>query len=456
MLAAALTLALAPAAHAAGWKQVTASDGANTDQVSLLRTTDGTLHVAWRHGAPNADSLMHTTIGADGKIGATSTVVSGWADVQNPAIVNAPGGIRMFWGSIRSTEPTETNDAMSTALSPDGGATWVLQEGNVVQDNAQAYASPTTAATLPDGTPLQTWYGTLGVWVHSGLTPVTQNFNLQTPLGSYGYLPGIAVDAGRPVVAWYSNANGHLGVYAQDVASDGSPIGGPVNMPGTSDMQIGQTGRTPIAARAGGGSFVAYATGYPALTRIRVWRVGAPTSTLVGKAVGGASATVATDANGRVWVVWEDDHSADPLVFARRSNRTGTAWGATVAVGRPKGSISAYDVDASAIGGSALDVFGSFALNSGTPLATYTRRILPGLTLLAAGTPRRGKASKVKFTVLDAGDPVKGAKVTAGGASGRSGGNGKVTLTVHAGRHLTAHAAAPGYAKASRRLVVKR
>ena len=77
MVAAPLALALAPAAHAAGWKQVTASDGANTDQVSLLRTGDGTLHVAWRRGAPNADALMHTTISRGGRIGATSTVVAG-------------------------------------------------------------------------------------------------------------------------------------------------------------------------------------------------------------------------------------------------------------------------------------------------------------------------------------------------------------------------------------------
>ncbi len=457
ILAAPVALALAPAAHAAGWKQVTASDGANTDQVSLLRTTDGTLHVAWRHGAPNADSLMHTAIGPDGRIGATSTVVSGWADVQNPAIVNAPGGIRMFWGGIRTTEPTETNDEMSTALSPDGGKSWALQEGNVVQGGAQAYGSPTAAATLPDATPLQTWSGTLGTWVHSGLTPVTANFDLQAPLGSYGYLPGIAVGSdGRPVVAWYSNANGHLGVYAQDVAADGSPVGGAVNMPGTSNMQIGQTGRTPIAARAGGGLFVAYATGYPSLNRIQVWRVGASKSTVVGKAVGGASATVATDANGRVWVVWEDDHGADPLVYARRSNKGGTAWGAPVSVGRPNGTISAYDVDASAIGGAGLDVFGSFALNSGSPLATYTRRILPGLTVLAKGKPRRGKNTKVKFTVLDAGDRVKGATVKAGGDSGKTSGKGTVTLTVHAGRGVTAHATASGYTKAARKLKVRR
>jgi hypothetical protein len=454
IVAAPLALALAPAAHAAGWKQVTASDGANTDQVSLLRTPDGTLHVAWRHGAPTADALMHTTIFRSGRIGATSTVVAGWSDVQNPAIVSAPGGIRMFWGAIRSTDPDETNQAMSTALSADGGTTWALQPGDVVQGNAQAHASPTAAVTLPGGTPLQTWYGTLGTWVHAGLTPATPSFDYQAPMGSYGNLPGIAVGSdGRAVLAWYSNANGHLGVYARDVAADGSPVGGAVRMPGTSDMQIGQTGRTPIAARTGGGMYVAYPTGYPSLTRIRVWRVGAAASTLVGRAAGGASATVAGDRNGRMWVVWEDD--GGPAVYARRSDRTGTDWGATVRVGRPKHGVSAYTVDASPVGKSALDVFGSFALNSGTPLATYTRRILPGLTLLAAGAARRGEDAKVTFTVRDAGDPVKGAKVSAGGDAGRTDRRGKVTLTVHAGRHVTAHATAPGYTRAARKLAVR-
>jgi hypothetical protein len=360
----------------------------------------------------------------------------------------------MFWGAIRSTEPTETNQAMSTALSSGGGTTWALQPGDVVQDNAQAHASPTSAATLPDGTPLQAWYGTLGTWVHAGLSPLTQSFEYQAPFGSYGNLPGIAVGSEEgAVLAWYSNANGHLGVYAQDVAPDGSPIGGRVRMPGTSNMEIGQTGRTPIAARTGGGFFVAYPTGYPSLNRIRVWRVGTATSTLVGKASGGASATVAGDRNGRMWVVWEDD--GGPAVYARRSNRAGTVWGATVRAGRPKHGAGAYTVDASPVGDFALDVFGSFALNSGTPLATFTRRILPGLTLVASGAARRGQDTRITFTTRDAGDPVKGAKVSAGGDSGRTDGKGKVTLTVHAGRHVTAHATAPGYTDASRALKVR-
>jgi hypothetical protein len=458
ILAASVALALAPAAHATPWHQVTASDGANTDQVSLVRTGDGTLHVAWRHGAPNADSLMHTAISLNGTVGATSTVASGWTDVQNPAIVSAPGGLRMFWGSIRSTASSETNDEMSTALSADGGTTWALQEGNVVQDGTQAYGSATAAATRPDGTPMQTWAGTLGTWVHSGLTPATPNFDLQAPLGQYGYLPGIAVDtSGRAVVAWYSSAAGHLGVFAQDVAADGSPIGTAVNMPGTSNMAIGQTGRTPIVARTGGGFFVAYATGYPKLNRIRVWRVGAPKSTVLAKATGGASASVATDMNGRVWVVWEDDRGVRPVEYARRSNPAATVWGAPVAAGRPAGSASAYAVDANPIGAFAIDVLGSFAIKNGPEVATYTRRILPGLTLLSKGTPRRGKNSKLEFTVLDAGDAVKDATVEAGGDSGTTSAAGKVTLTVRArGKKLTVRASAVGYTAAARKLKVRR
>jgi hypothetical protein len=450
-----IALAVAPGAHAAGWKPVTAPDSGNTDQVGLLRTADGTLHVAWKHRAGALEDLLHTTIGADGRLGATNPIVTGWANVQNPALVSVPGGIRAFWGALRSTETTDPIDTIATALSPDGGAGWALQPTAVVPDDAQAYASPTSAAVLPNGTPLQAWYGTLGVWVHAGLADTPgSNHELQAPLGSYGNLPGIAVGAdGRPVVAWYSNANGHLGVYARFVAADGSPVGGAINMPGTSDMAVGSSARTPIAARPGGGVYVAYGTGYPSLDRVRVWRVGASRSTVVGKA-SSASATITADADGRLWVVWEDD--TGPRVYARRSNRTATTWGATVDVGRPKGAAGAYHVDASAIG-SSLDVLASFVLGSGSPLATYHRRVRPGLTLTARpGSVRRGKDVEVTFRVLDDGDPVKGARVRAGGDAGKTNGKGRVTLTVHAGKQVRARATAPGYTGAARKLRVRR
>src|SRR4051812_24030726 len=117
-----VALVLAPAAHAAGWNIVTAPDGANTDQVAPLRTADGTLHLLWRHRSGTLDDLMHTVIAANGRVGATNAVQTGWADIQNPALVAVPGGMRAFWGSIRSTDSSDPNDAMSTAFSPDGGA----------------------------------------------------------------------------------------------------------------------------------------------------------------------------------------------------------------------------------------------------------------------------------------------------------------------------------------------
>ena len=100
-LAAALALLAAPAAHAAGWKQLTASGGSNIDQVGAVRTTDGVLHVAWKKDG----DIFHTAIGPDGKIGATSPIVSRagraratrrWSSVR--------GGLRAIWGGIRTTE----------------------------------------------------------------------------------------------------------------------------------------------------------------------------------------------------------------------------------------------------------------------------------------------------------------------------------------------------------------
>src|SRR6476469_7849445 len=104
-------LAAAPTAKAATWKQLTSDGGANIDQVALLRTSDGALHVVWhRQTGPNTEDLLHTVIAANGKVGATTPVQSGWATIGNAGLTTMPGGgIRAFWGGIRTTDPNETN-----------------------------------------------------------------------------------------------------------------------------------------------------------------------------------------------------------------------------------------------------------------------------------------------------------------------------------------------------------
>jgi len=457
---AALSLACcAQPAGAEAWRQVTASGGGNTDQVSLARTPDGTLHVAWRNTQPTSADLLHTTITPAGTIGATTPIVSGWVGIQNPAIVYVGIGLVVFFGGQRSLDSSDPNRELQEADSIDNGASWTARNGSIVPLDAQAYGSPVAATALPDGTLLQSWAGTLGTWVHRGSSPASPNYDYQAPLGHYGYDVNIASNvAGQTVIAWYCNAADHLGVFAQQVdPSTGAPLGSAANMPGTGNMRVGMIGRTPLVARVGGGFYVAYATGYPALNRIRLWKVGAAGVALIASTnrVGNTTATVAADPQGRLWVAWTNVAGGSPHVFARRSNRSATVFGATVDAGRPAQTSSIYKLDGNATAG-ALDVFGNTSIGISSTTATYFTRVLPGLTLTGAPARlRRGTSTRVTFTVRDAGDPVAGARVSARGSSGTTDARGRVTLTLAGrGRSVAAHATKAGYVGAGARLRV--
>ena len=448
-----LLLAVVPSAHAAPWARVTTPDGASSDQVGLIRTGDGALHLAWHHPTgPNTEDLLHTMISPAGQVGSATPIQSGWTGFTNPALVVDPGGLRVFWGGFRSTDSSDPQRETNTALSADGGTSWALQPGSVVPDGAQSYAS-NTAATVRGSETLQAFAGTLGTWVHAGLSPATPNHDYQAPLGQYGYDPNLATDAaGRTLLAWFSSAAGHLGVQVQDVGAEGAPIGAPATMPGTGAMQIGMLGRTPLVARPAGGFYVAYPT--PGV--VRVWRVGAGDAPQVGRVSGSGSpaVAVAAGADGRLWVAWTKGFG-DPDVLARRSNESATRFGAVVNAGHPEDAAQAYKLDASAAGG-ALDLLGNFNIGSSSDAVTSYRRILPGLALDAdPGRLRRGRRTAVRFTVADAGDPVKGARVTADGKAGTTDGKGRVTLTLKSRRALTAAATRSDYTAARRKIRVQ-
>jgi hypothetical protein len=452
VLAGALAFVAATSAQAATWRQVTAPGGGSIDQVGLLRTPDGVLHVAWhQRSGPNTEDLWHTRIEPDGSIGATTPIAAGWAGTLDAALTPAPGGIRAFWGGIRTTEPGEQNTELNTALSTDGGRTWELQTGSVVPLGAQPYGSDISAATLSDGTPLQAWAGTLGTWVHSGLDRASPNFDYQAPIGQYGYFPGIAADAaGRAMMAWFSSARGNVGVLAQAVGRDGAPAGPLLTMPGTREMVAGGTvSRTPIVARAGGGFYVAYPVGYPSADQVRLWRADASRAKLIARAAGTPAVTVAADPDGRLWVAWSAGAFGSKRVLARRSNPGATRWGATVSAGGVRGAHSAYSLDASATSGS-LDILALFGTGTASGGSTYAARILPGLTLRANRRRLPAERRTVTFTVTDAGDPVPGATVRAGGQTATTNARGKATLSLKGKARI--RATARSYRRATLRL----
>jgi hypothetical protein len=448
-----VTAFAASSASAAPWKRVTTPDGGSTDQVALARTADGVLHVVWSHPTgPNTEDLNHTVLLRNGRLGGTNPVQTGWTGFSNAALVIDPGGLRAFWGGFRTTDSSDPQREVSTALSPDGGASWALQPGSINPGGAQSYASNVAATVRPDGSTLQAFAGTLGTWVHAGLSPGTPNHDYQAPHGPYGYDPNLATDrSGRTVLAWFSSAAARSGVLAQFVNPDGSPSGGVLTMPGTGGMNIGMLGRTPLAAL--GPSLY---TAYPTPNRIRVWRIGTGNAPVIGRIKGSGSPAVAIapTADGRLWILWTKGFG-DPDVFARRTNVGARKFGAVVNAGHPRDALQAYKVDASAAGG-ALDVLGNFNIGTTTTAVTSHRRIRPGLTVKARPRAlRRGEPTDVLFTVLDAGDPVQGARVAAGGRSARTSAQGRVTLSLSSRRRLTARVTHPEYTPASKRLRVR-
>ena len=453
-VAAAVLIAVCAAdpAGAEPWKRVTTPDGASSDQVGLARGGDGALHLAWHHPTgPNSADLNHTLISRQGRIGATTPIQTGWTGFSNAALVVEPGGLRAFWGGFRSTDPSDPQRETNTALSTDGGASWALQPGPVTPSGAQSYASPHAATLGADGSTLQAFAGTLGTWVHAGLSPATPNFNYMAGL-QYGNDPNLATDgSGRTVLAWYSSAPGRLGVLAQEVGAGGSPGSAPLTMPGTGAMNIGMLGRTPLVARSSGGFYLAY----PTPTGVRVWRLGADRAPVIAAVDRSPAVAVAAAGDGRIWVLWTEGFG-DPDVLARRSNLAVTRFGATVDAGHPGGALQAFKLDASAAGNE-LDALASFNIGSTSAAATYYRRLQPGLTLRAdPGTVRRGEPTQVRFTVSDAGEPVRGARVEVGGRAGATNGNGRVTLTLSATRAVEAGATRDGYTAATRRVAVRR
>ena len=400
-----VAIAATSSAHAATWRQVT-DPGASTDQVGIVRTPDRVLHVAWHRANPNNTAdLFHTRIEPNGRVGARSPIQTGWTGFMDAALTLETGGIRAYWGAIRSTDPNDDNQELNTALSPDGGARWVLQEDPVVRDGGQAYASDVSATVLPNGTPLQAWAGTLGTWVHAGLSPGNPNHNYMEQQ-QYGYFPGIASNArGQAMMAWFSSAAARRGVLAQAVGPDGAPAGAYRTLPGSSVMAAGGTSaRTPIVAR-GSSFYVAYPVGSPAPRNILLWRVGPSGPRRIARVAGAPQVALAVDPRNRMWVIWAEGPFGAVRVLARRSNPSLTEFGATVDAGAVRGTHTVHALDASALEGS-VDALAHMGTGTSSSARTFVTRILPGLTLRASRTRR-----STTFTVTDAGVPVPGATV---------------------------------------------
>ncbi len=429
--------------------------------VSGLPGQDWDSHILWARataGDASQADLVHTLVTASGDVSTTNEVVTGWNSiwpVPDLVVYGAYASLMAIWGGTRTLDPNETNSNISVAWQPpDGTASpWELQAGDVSE--GQGGGSSSIGATVPAGQEvLFTWYGTTGVFTHRGLDPSTPDYNLQTQLGGCcGYSPDIvsAYDAAT-LVAWYSSAAGHQGVWLQQIEpASGAPIGSAVRMPGSTtrfngqEQSLQQITRTPIAARPGSqpigsvydpNTYVAYPGGYPAATKMLVWRITpqgpATSSVVVGRGRTVHTPAITTDAGGHAWVLWSEGGTGDTRLFARRSNVGGTRWGATVAVRLPadsSGCQTLYEVTPESPIDDDVDIVATLSDGCDASVALWHTDVEPGLSLSADPSTFTGK-QRVRFIVDDAGDPVRGAKVAVGGKSDTTNAEGVATIVL--------------------------
>lgn len=457
----AVVAAQATATALGPWRQITNRGIMNITEVGLARTADGTLHVAWEsQQAGNTQSINLVPISARGGVGNTQTAVSGWASTDNPALgLAADGSLQLFFGGIHTLSPTDPNTDENLATSTDGGSTWTLTAADVVAPAASAYASQAAVSNsfAPQSSPFETWTGTSGVWVHAGTDSATPNSNFQTALGSCcGYYANLASDgAGNTELAWYSNATGKGGIWAQGVSATGTPIGSPQQMPNTANLGVGELQRTPLIARQQGGFYAVYPIGYPSFTGVELWKIGGGALKISG-ATAPTSASEAVDAAGRVWVFWATDVGDKPELLAARSNPSVTRFGATVEVGAPAGTGTVFSVDGNAAAG-ALDVFTTLSPNGSSSTAIWTRHVYPGLSVaVSPSSAKLHRAAKVSVAVTDAGVPVKGAGVRLGSQKATTNAAGKASFHLTVSANVRATASAAGYVSGSAELYAKR
>jgi hypothetical protein len=412
----------------------------NFAEPGLARTSDGVLHVIYTRRSGTKEELVHAEVSPAGKVGAAAVALGGWSSMSHPDLLRMPdGSLRAFFGGIRTTTPGETNNAMNTATAPAAGRPWTLKPGKAAQAT-HAYGTGVAGAGLAkDGTPISTWSGTVGLGFHYGIDPGTPDGEIPQS-GCCLYTPDIAVDSGsgQAWVGFHSNENDRPGLYVNAIGP-GGPQGGRRLAPGsvTGKDSIYPGNRTSLAGRAGAaGVYLLYGQGYPTFKSLALWKVDTAKPQIVIRADNNKHANVATAPDGRLWLMWEQNGT----IFAARTSKSATKLGAVNTL-KPAGSRAVYRLNGEGSAGP-LDLI----FNDGE--AFYHQQVWPKLSLTSS-TRAAGTGRTITFRVSDAGDPVAGATVKAGGKSLKTAANGQATLKQARAARLKATASKPGYSPAS-------
>ncbi|WP_151082262.1 hypothetical protein [Nocardioides cynanchi] len=435
------------------WTKVSTGGVQSIFMPSLVKSSDGVLHVVYPENVPGGMQLGHTALDSHGRILRQNDVLpTAWENVdRRPVVLSTSTGLRIvFTGNQTPSGPTFWDHGlMYTATGDQGGSSWALPAESL-GSNAAVPTYGTGAVMLADGTTPVGAYadGDVKLSWHIGVGNDPDASYTTTSPGIFDTT--LVRDGGEIWAGWYQNGSTAAtnGTFAMRIyPTVGTPLKAPQSSGGASSHT---TGRVALAARSGGGVFEAYCAGSALpCTSLRVWKVGSAKTSTIPQSKGATRVALSPGPSGRLWVAWT---SSAPQVKAVRTGATGLVMGAVRNAGLPPRADLTYG-----LGVDGTRARGDLVVNVGNAL--WHTQVLPGLTLHAS--PRswqHGGRQKVVFSVTDARAGVAGSKVRVGSKACTTGKGGTCTLTFPAsfgkGKHA-ATAARKGYAKAATRLTVK-
>jgi hypothetical protein len=343
-----------------------------------------------------------------------------------PDIFRTSGGFGLAVAGQPTINSGSADAGARAATSPPGGP-WTLAPLALSNDRG---AVPANGAAAPDGNPFVAWgQGAFDIVAQRGLSK--QPARIAVTRAS---LRDIGVDgqSGRAFLFFIPRDAREL--RAQELGPDGAPVGASLKAPASDDYDTIRSGPIVTGRPGRAGVYAAYVPTGPLHDRVVLWRVGDATARLVVRITSSAgqgnistsAVAVAADPLGRVWVIWVRGPNT---AYARRSNAAVTRFGPIVALRVPGQVVTHVAGNAQ---GDRLDLIAT----SGTTgdFGIYHSQLVAPLTVTARPARIARSGGSVRVTVTDAGDAVRGARVSGAGGSATTNARGIATLSVRPGR----------------------
>lgn len=426
--AALLSLLALPGSSWAGgpgvWTKLATVDN-SADTFGMLRSSDGTLHLAWlaKRAGNGTYSYGTSAISLAGKLLSTGTAISGWSSLEpDPQLVKDGSGMRLIFEGSKGSSGCYVDAAVFTATSATGNS-WNLVNGSMDQRTAGVGNLAATAES--NGTPVATFAG--GNLFHVGVDPscpASSPDRTITPTpGSAQGNPSIVTDShdGSVWVGWFQAFKKQAYWVDRILPTQAAPMEAPSSATHVTPFQNNQPNQpVALSARVGGGVYMAYcvANASQPCVHIDLWKVGSSEPmTVPGSAnTTGAHLTLAAGPAGHMWLAWYNE--AKNVIHAVRTNTGATSFGVVRTIKTPGTSAAFTDIQAEGSSGR-LDVLIDDRLSTtALPIDLFQTQVLPGLRVTASPkTFSHQKKATVTFTVTDAGQPVSGAGVSCLGKS---------------------------------------